>query len=630
MKRWIEASLARKLTLRLLIVLATVSVLFLLVVVLLYRDQLLRARADVLAEVSGLLQVSLENAMLKRDLPGLRDIVQKFGERPDILAVMIVNPDREVRFASREDDLGRVLTADTSEGCESCLGDPQKLSAETRILSNDENGGGIVRSIVPVRNRAPCRECHGEASEHPINGVLVVDHRARNVRQQAIVSTALLGGAGLVVIALTGVAGLFVVRRDVVRPLAKLNTASNALSQGNLDSRVEVSGDDEISDLGRAFNDMAARLSDSLSSVRERERFLQEMIDAIPDGVRVIDDQFQVVMANSAYGEQMDSDPADLLNVPCYAAHDRTEPCIGSLETCPLVALKGSEEPIKYMHRHVRPDGSELIVETTAAPVDRIDDSGNVRRLYVEAMRDVGKQVKYSQEQRLAELGQMATGIAHEIYNPLSSARIGLQSIKRNGGTGEAKGAVSHYLQMIESEIDKCIDVTRRMLSLSMPPSKHLQLVSLSQIIPDIVALLQFEADKTGVEVEVDLGAEDLRVLATDSEMRMVFLNLMQNAFHAMPGGGNAAIRGRTDDADLVIDVVDTGVGIRAEDLAHIFDPFFSRRADNVEGTGLGLTICKATLARYGGSIGVQSVLGEGTTFTVRIPKADSIRKDND
>ena len=617
-------------TLRLLVVLVVVSLLFLLVAVLLYRDQLIRARAEVLSEVNGLLQVSLENAMLKRDLPGLRDIVRRFGARPDIVAVMIVNPEREVRFASREKDLGRVFRVDDEPGCAVCLGEPNTLDKSTRFIE-DVGGVVVLRSIVPVKNRAPCAECHGKAADHPVNGVLVVDHKAEEIHDQAVVSTVLLGGAGLIVIALTGLAGLGIVRRDVINPISRLNRASHELSKGDLDSRVEVVGEDEISELGQTFNLMADRLSESLKSVRERERFLQEMIDTIPDGVRVIDDRYRVVMVNDAYGDQMGSGRDELVDVPCYAAHGRTEPCVASLVTCPIVALNDAPDPIKYMHRHIGTGGKEVIVETTAARIERHDPAGGTRQLFVEAMRDVGRQVKYSQEQRLAELGQLATGIAHEIYNPLSSVRLGLQALLRKMDSGVTDAQeVNKYLHMVDDEIDKCVEVTRRLLSLSVPPSKHLQLVSLSQIVPEVASLLQYEAEKLGVSIEIDLGAEDLRTLATDSEMRMLFLNLMQNAFHAMPSGGAITVDGSIEEGNVIVSVADTGVGIPAEHLANIFDPFFSRRADDVEGTGLGLTICKATTSRYGGSIAVESTLGEGTTFTVRMPRAGRTHERND
>ncbi|PLX39612.1 MAG: histidine kinase [Hyphomicrobiales bacterium] len=618
---WVATSLARKLVVRLSLVLGGVSILFLVLLVVLYRQQMLRTQGEVLSEVNGLLRVSLENAMLKRDLPGLRDIVRRLGERPDIVSVMIVNPDREVRFASHEHDLGRVLTAAVEEDCVDCLGEPNALSPTTRMISM-AGDGDILRSIVPVPNRAPCKECHGDASEHPVNGVLVVDQAASGIRRQALTSFAVLGFSGLFVILLVGGAGAALLRADVVQPISRLYDASRSLSDGHLDTRVSIAGKDELAELGASFNEMAARLESSLKAIRERESFLQAMIDAIPDGIRVIDEDYNVVMVNSAYRGQQRSDVENLVGQPCYAAHGRDEPCIPTLETCPFHAL-GDGEMLKYMHRHIDASGKEIIVETTADRIVRRDADGRERVLIVEAMRDVGQQVRYSQEQRLAELGQLATGIAHEVYNPLSSVRLGLQALLRQSekDAGLSEKTVD-YLRLVDGEVTKCIEVTNRLLSLSLPPSKHLQLVSLKQVIDDTTSLLRYEAEQRGIDVDLRLGSEDARIFATESEMRMILLNLVQNAFHAMPDGGTVTIARDVEDGFVELSIGDTGVGIPAETLAHIFDPFFSKRADREQGTGLGLTIVKAVVARYRGKISIDSQVGVGTTFTLRFPEA--------
>ena len=103
----------------------------------------------------------------------------------------------------------------------------------------------------------------------------------------------------------------------------------------------------------------------------------------------------------------------------------------------------------------------------------------------------------------------------------------------------------------------------------------------------------------------------------------MVALNLMQNAFHAMPNGGRLTIVGEDVGGAAIVRFSDTGVGIDAADVRHIFDPFFSRRADGVSGTGLGLTISKSIVSRYDGSISVDSSKGVGSVFTVTLPSAD-------
>jgi signal transduction histidine kinase len=217
--------------------------------------------------------------------------------------------------------------------------------------------------------------------------------------------------------------------------------------------------------------------------------------------------------------------------------------------------------------------------------------------------------------------------VAHEIYNPLASVRLGLQAlIRRAKSTEKLDAETSEYLGMVDGEVEKCIRVTKRLLDLSQVPSQSLQLVSLSTVIPEVISLLRYEAEQSQIELVFDLSGEDLRVFATDSELRMLILNLAQNAFHAMPKGGTLTVSGRHEGNDVVVTFKDTGVGIEAEVLEHIFEPFYSKRADGVQGTGLGLTICKAIVARYQGQIGVESTPGKGTAFTITFPKADANR----
>ena len=233
------------------------------------------------------------------------------------------------------------------------------------------------------------------------------------------------------------------------------------------------------------------------------------------------------------------------------------------------------------------------------------------------------EQVRYSQEQRLAEIGQLATGVAHEIYNPLASVRLGLQFIMKRHPDGASLDPDTYsYLRVVDGAVDRCIEITKRLLNLSQLPSQSTQLVSLSVIVPEVVSLLRYEAEQIGVGITLDLGTSDLRVIATDSDMRMLILNLAQNAFHAMPSGGSFQLRGRIEDGRVLIEAQDTGGGISPTALPRIFDPFFSKRADGIEGTGLGLTICKAIVTRHGGTIQAETEAGHGATFKVSLPFA--------
>jgi signal transduction histidine kinase len=123
--------------------------------------------------------------------------------------------------------------------------------------------------------------------------------------------------------------------------------------------------------------------------------------------------------------------------------------------------------------------------------------------------------------------------------------------------------------------------------------------------------------------MELYLRDKPLRVMATDSELRMVTLNLAQNAMHAMPRGGVLEVTCARVGDEVEIAFRDTGVGISPGDLRQIFEPFFSRRADGVRGTGLGLSITKTIVENHGGGLDVDSRLGHGSRFIVRLPDAD-------
>jgi signal transduction histidine kinase len=233
--------------------------------------------------------------------------------------------------------------------------------------------------------------------------------------------------------------------------------------------------------------------------------------------------------------------------------------------------------------------------------------------------------VLVSHEQRLSELGLLAAGIAHEIHNPLGSVRLGVQGLARE--IREARitpEQIAEYMGLIDQEIDNCIAVTRRLLLLARPPANSMQLVVLGEALGDTLKLLEFDAQSKNIRQRIELPGAQLRVLADEAEIRMIFLNLVQNAHHAMPDGGTLTASVREDQGRALIEIADTGIGMEAEFAARIFDPFFSRRADGVAGTGLGLTIVKNFVERMAGDIRVDSKPGSGTRFLIRLPLAES------
>ena len=592
------------------------SLVFLVVFVAAYRDQLLHEHRRASTQLNELLRTSLENAMLKRDLPGLRSIVHDLGRQKDVATVMIVNPGGEVRFSSDPALLGQRFDAAPAA--------PDRrftLPAAGSVFTRNAQGAEVLRTVNPVHNQPRCAGCHGAVATHPVNGILVVDYVAGGVRRAALGSALVLAASGAIVllamVLVVGSAFLLL----VLRPVRDLATATSRIAAGDLTARVRPRGDDELALLGRNFDTMADRVGDTIERLRAGEEFLQSVIDAVPDGVRVIGDDFTVLKINRAYCAQHRTTPEAAIGNRCYAvSHGRTEPCSPTMVSCPLVELaKPGQTVLKCRHRHVDRDGRELFVEVSAARAELTLD-GRRRFCIIESIRDLADQARISHEQRLSEIGQLAAGVAHEIHNPLSSIQLALAAVRENVASRfPGTPGIDPYLDIVDREINRCIDVTGRLLRLSEPSTAHTVLVDVGDVVRDVVSLVEYQAAQAGVRIEKQIVGQP-RGMSSESDFGILILNLVQNALHAMPAGGDLLIRAAEDDGMIAISVTDTGIGITAEDLPRIFWPFWSKRGDGTHGTGLGLAVCKATAEQLGGTIEVQSTPGQGSCFTVRVP----------
>ena len=629
--------LSRRLLRRILLVTGGASLMLGLVFVLLYRAEREQAHMHTAMLLNHTLQVAWENAMLTSDHSGLDTLLQGLGRLPGVEAVRVLGPDGEVRFADDGAHVGERL--------------PELLAGQTGqvVPLTAADGAQRLRAINPVPNRAACANCHGDPARHPLNGVLVVDYDAAPIAAGTQRSAWLFLLAGLAVMATIVATLWWSLRREVLQPLEAIDRTAQKLAGGALDERVPVRSDDELGRTAHSVNRMADELARRLAQTEAAEQRLHQLVDSLPLGVRVIRQRdMQVLLANRAYFAQLGRRVDEVLGHPCHvSSHARATPCTPTLVVCPVVELSEPGQHLKTVQRHQHADGSPLSVEVHAVCIELASDSTQPdlrERCIVESVVDLGQAVKVSHEQRLSELGMLAAGIAHEIHNPLASVRLGVQGLLHDLEHGRlerhelhpaarhAVAVVDDYLRLIDSEIDKCIAVTRRLLQLARAPSSVPQLVDVDTVLGDTLSLLAWDAEARQIEQYCEVGPDVVdrgRVLADEAELRMVFLNLLQNAHHAMPEGGTLNCRIRLADGQCHVDIEDTGVGMDAAMLERIFDPFFSRRADGVAGTGLGLTIVRGCVERANGTIDVASEPGRGTRFRVSLPLAEHSLKED-
>ena len=224
---------------------------------------------------------------------------------------------------------------------------------------------------------------------------------------------------------------------------------------------------------------------------------------------------------------------------------------------------------------------------------------------------------KMIQSEKLASIGILSAGVAHEINNPLGGLFNCVQMLGQNGDSPEFR---ERYLGLVKEGLDKIENTVSKLLWMSRK-SEHAPVeVNVRNAVDGVHHFVEYKIKKNSI-VFVNAVPDDLRVIVDLHDFQQMLLNLMINAVHSMPEGGNLSIRGSRDHGTVRIDVIDTGSGIEPENVGRIFDPFFSTKPTG-EGTGLGLWVTYGIMKNYNGEITVESAVGKGSRFTMSFPMA--------
>ena len=234
-------------------------------------------------------------------------------------------------------------------------------------------------------------------------------------------------------------------------------------------------------------------------------------------------------------------------------------------------------------------------------------------------------ELEHHQEQllqsgKIAAVGTLTAGIAHELNNPINNIVLTAEALKEDFSTlgqGEAQDLIHDIL--VQSQ--RASEIVRNLLDFSRSEQPVSEPVNIVQILRDTLKLVQNQVTLSGVEVERDLPSDLPIIHGNPKTLQQIFLNLFINAIQAMRDGGTLAVRARTENGGhwLKVEVADTGTGIAPEDLPHIFEPFYTTKEVG-RGTGLGLSVSYSIAQKHGGHIEVKSQKGAGSTFTVVLP----------
>jgi len=246
--------------------------------------------------------------------------------------------------------------------------------------------------------------------------------------------------------------------------------------------------------------------------------------------------------------------------------------------------------------------------------VRRIEESDQERELAYHEM-------EYSN--KLASIGRLAAGVAHEINNPLAiiNEKAGLMKDLMNMGGGVSDtNRFQALTDAILNSVERCRAITHRLLGFARRMDVTIEAIDVNSLLAEVFSFLEKDAQHRNLVVTMDLAQGLPSILSDRGQLQQVFLNILNNAFDAVRDGGQVTIQSRAPDQEFVqVSIMDNGVGMSEETLRHIFEPFFSTKKGY--GTGLGLSITYGIIEKLGGKVEAESQLGKGTTFRVLLPQ---------
>jgi two-component system NtrC family sensor kinase len=229
----------------------------------------------------------------------------------------------------------------------------------------------------------------------------------------------------------------------------------------------------------------------------------------------------------------------------------------------------------------------------------------------------------FMRSSKLASIGELATGLAHEINNPLAIISAEQTNIRDLLGTMNGNPAniaeIEESIERSKNQVRRCADITKRMLQFGRSRESALEPTELGPRLKDIVDLLQRRANVRNVRINLDIREGLPPVMIDPLELEQVIINLIQNALDALPKGGTIAVRSYRKGNEVHLEVEDNGMGIPSENLDRIFEPFFTTKPVG-KGTGLGLSMCFGIVSSWGGRISARSIMGKGTTIEILLP----------
>lgn len=396
----------------------------------------------------------------------------------------------------------------------------------------------------------------------------------------------------------------------ISKPVREMLWVAQDIAHGDFSRKILATSNDEIGDLAKAFNYMSEQIKLRLQEVTLSRSRLEAVLLSMFEGVMVVDSKGTILLMNQTLKDLLliKDDPLGrrpievIRNIEIQEIADCALKRECGVEACELSIL-APEEKILSIHATPVIRGSKI-----EGAVLLFHNITELRRL--EKVRK-----------------DFVANVSHELRTPISSIKGYAETLLE--GALEDKENARDFLNIIYSDSDRLAKLIDDLLDLSKIESNRLRMdikrCSLSPLVNKVVSSLSKQAKDTSIAIKIDIPTDISNILADEARIAQVLLNLIDNAIKYNREKGKVIIAAREKNAFVQVDVSDTGVGISEKDLPRLFERFYridKARSRELGGTGLGLSIVKHIVQAHNGEVSVQSVLGQGSTFSFTIPKA--------
>ena len=561
--------------------------------------------------LSDVIKGSLTHGMQSRNLAEIDAILENVSRQAGVIKVFVVDKRGEIRFSPVAGEVGhRIPLSDPT--CQIC----HRLQPENRnktVIFTIAGGERVFRNVNPIANEPACFGCHDARSQ--INGVLISDFSMAEIDRQLagkfremLLTLLFTVGAAALTITLT-------MNRLVIGKLERFVEATRLLGRGKLDLQVSVAPRDEIGQLATSFNRMVDGLRRA-RELRERQELLENVLNHIDDAVVVFAPDRTVVAFNRGSERAFGLSAAEVLGkAPALLGDDHER----------LLARAAAGGPVTVERELAKADGRAFPARVHLVPLRGEKDEHlawlAVAQDLTEEESKQRLQGQLAHAEKLAAVGRLAAGVAHELNNPLGNLLLYAKLLLED--LAPAADGYANARHIVDNTL-RCKAIVQGLLEYAKRSDARMAWTDLNELVEASVPLVENEFRRHGIRCQLDLTPGLPKVRCDGRQIQQLLVNLIQNGVEAIEGDGLVRIvTARPDGRDAVILAVhDDGRGVPAEARSRVFEPFYTTKE---QGTGLGLSICYGIVECHRGRIWLESRCEgptRGSTFFVELPLA--------